>query len=143
VFGVVGVVGAIVQGGIVPRLARAAGEARLVRRGIGIQAAAFALLGVAPMLGAWGKLALFTAAGLIALGNGLTTPSLPAYTSRRAIATAQGTTLGTLQSAAALARAVGPLVGGALYAAIDPRAPYFIGAAGLALAGLLALARLR
>ena len=50
-------------------------------------------------------------------------------------------TLGALQSAAALARARGPLVGGALYAAIDPRAPYLAGALGLAAAGVLALAR--
>jgi MFS family permease len=80
---------------------------------------------------------------MISLGNGLTTPSLPAFASRRASLTTQGVTLGALQSAAALARAAGPLVGGALYAAIDPRAPYLAGAVGLAAAGLLALARLR
>ena len=55
----------------------------------------------------------------------------------------KGTTLGVLQSAGALARSVGPLVGGALYAAFDPRAPYLIGAAGFALAVLVAFARLR
>ena len=52
-------------------------------------------------------------------------------------------TLGALQSAAALARAAGPLVGGALYASIDPRAPYLAGAVGPGAAGLLAVARLR
>jgi predicted MFS family arabinose efflux permease len=52
-------------------------------------------------------------------------------------------TLGTLQSASALSRALGPIVGGALYAAIDPRAPYLVGAVGLALAAVLAVTRLR
>ena len=37
----------------------------------------------------------------------------------------------------------GPIVGGVLYAAIDPRAPYFFGAVGLGVATFLAVARLR
>jgi len=143
IFAIVGIVGVIVQAGLVRRLVPRFGEARLVQWGVGIQAAAFALLGLSPSFGAWGVFALYASAGFIALGNGLTTPTLPAYASRRATATTQGLTLGTLQSASALARAAGPLVGGALYAAIDPRAPYLIGAAGLATAALLALARLR
>jgi len=142
IFMIVGIVGAIVQGGLVRRLAPRFGEARLVQAGIAIQAAAFALLGLSTSFGAWAKVALYTSAGLISLGNGLTTPSLPAFASRRAGVTTQGVTLGALQSAAALARAAGPLVGGALYAAVDPRAPYLIGAAGLAAAALLALVRL-
>ena len=108
IFAIVGVVGAIVQGGVVRRLAPRVGEARLVYWGLGIQAAAFALLGVSSDFGRLGVLALYTSAGLIALGNGLTTPSLPAFASRRATATTQGVTLGALQSAAALARAAGP-----------------------------------
>jgi DHA1 family tetracycline resistance protein-like MFS transporter len=143
IFGIVGVVGAIVQGGLVRRLAPRFGEARLVHWGVWIQAAAFALLGLSTDVGTLGVLALYTSAGMIALGNGLTTPSLPAFASRRATITTQGVTLGALQSAAALARAVGPLVGGAFYATVDPRAPYLAGAIGLAAAALLALARLR
>jgi MFS family permease len=143
IFMVVGIVGAIVQGGLVRRLAPRFGEARLVQAGVLIQGLAFALLGLSADFGAWGVLALYTSAGLIALGNGLTTPSLPAYASRRATLTTQGVTLGALQSAAALARAAGPLVGGLLYATIDPRAPYLAGAVGLGAAALLAFARLR
>jgi MFS family permease len=143
IFMVVGIVGAIVQGGVVRRLAPRVGEARLVQAGLAIQAAAFALLGLSTAFGAGALVALYTSAGLIALGNGLTTPSLPAFASRRATASTQGVTLGALQSASALARAAGPLVGGALYAAIDPRAPYLAGAAGLLAAAVLALARLR
>lgn len=143
IFMIVGIVGAIVQGGLVRRLAPRFGEARLVQAGVFIQGLAFALLGLSADFGAWGVLALYTSAGLIALGNGLTTPSLPAFASRRATLTTQGVTLGALQSASALARAAGPLVGGLLYATIDPRAPYLAGAVGLAAAALLAVARLR
>ncbi|HVV51535.1 MAG TPA: MFS transporter [Polyangia bacterium] len=143
VFGLVGIVSALVQGGLVARLARRFGEARLVQGGLGVQTAAFALLGLSPLFGPWGKTVLFFAAALIALGSGLCSPSLPAFASRRASATTQGMTLGTLQSASALARALGPIVGGALYATIDPRAPYLVGAVGLAAATLLGLARLR
>jgi len=143
IFTVVGIVGAIVQGGLVRRLAPRFGEARLVQAGIAIQAGAFALLGLSTSFGRWGVVALYTSAGMISLGNGLTTPSLPAFASRRATVTTQGVTLGALQSGAALARASGPLVGGALYAAIDPRAPYLVGAVGLLAAAVLALVRLR
>jgi DHA1 family tetracycline resistance protein-like MFS transporter len=143
VFGLVGIVSALVQGGLVSRMVPRFGEARLIQGGLGIQAVAFALLGMSPLFGPSGKVALLVAAGLIALGSGLCSPTLPAFASRRASATTQGVTLGTLQSASALSRALGPIVGGALYAAIDPRAPYLVGAVGLALAAALAVARLR
>jgi MFS transporter, DHA1 family, tetracycline resistance protein len=143
VFGLVGIVSALVQGGLVARMVPRFGEARLIQGGLGIQAIAFALLGLSPLFGASGKVALLVAAGLIALGSGLCSPTLPAFASRRANATTQGVTLGTLQSASALSRALGPIVGGALYAGIDPRAPYLIGAVGLAVAAALAVARLR
>jgi DHA1 family tetracycline resistance protein-like MFS transporter len=143
VFGLVGIVSALVQGGLVSRLVPRFGEGRLIQSGLGIQAAAFALLGLSPMFGPSGRAALLAASALIALGSGLCSPTLPAFASRRASATAQGMTLGTLQSASALARALGPILGGALYAVIDPRAPYLIGAVGLGAAALLAVARLR
>jgi len=143
VFGLVGIVSALVQGGLVARMVPRFGEARLIQGGLGIQALAFALLGLSPLFGPSGKAALLVAAGLIALGSGLCSPTLPAFASRRASATTQGVTLGTLQSASALSRALGPIVGGALYAGIDPRAPYLVGAVGLALAAVLALTRLR
>jgi DHA1 family tetracycline resistance protein-like MFS transporter len=139
----VGIVSAFVQGGLVSRLVPRFGENRLVQGGLGIQSAAFALLGLSPAFGTSGKVALLVASAGIALGSGLCSPTLPAFTSRRASATTQGMTLGTLQSASALARALGPILGGALYAGIDPRAPYLIGAAGLAVAAVLAVARLR
>src|SRR6266700_5991663 len=138
IFGLVGIVAAGVQGGLIAPLSRRYGEVRLLRAGMLFQALAFGLLGACPRLGAWSLVALFTSAGLIAFGNGLCTPTLPAYVSRRAGAESQGVTLGSLQSASALARVLGPAAGGFLYQALFPSAPYYIGAAGMLFAGLLA-----
>ena len=52
VFGLVGIVSALVQGGLVSRMVPRFGEARLIQGGLGIQAAAFALLGLSPLFGA-------------------------------------------------------------------------------------------
>ena len=88
------------------------------------------------------RVALYTAAGLIALGNGIVQPALPAYVSRRAGKTEQGLALGTLQSASALGRVIGPALGGVLYSTFSTTAPYTFGAVGLFLAAILAAARL-
>jgi predicted MFS family arabinose efflux permease len=138
-FGLVGVVAAIVQGGLIARLTRHFGEARLVRGGIWFQAAAFTLLGTCPRLGMLSVPALYLSAALIALGNGLVTPSLPSYVSRRTPPDAQGMTLGSLQSASALARVLGPACGGLSYALLNPSAPYLLGAAGMVVAAAVAM----
>jgi DHA1 family tetracycline resistance protein-like MFS transporter len=142
IFTVIGVVGAAVQGGLVGRLARRYGEARLIVAGAVLLAVAFALLGASPLFGAGGVAALYGACVLIALGNGVTSPSLPAYVSKRADVANQGLALGTLQSASALGRVVGPALGGTLYATLNLSAPYTVGAIGMLLAAVLAAARL-
>jgi MFS family permease len=138
VFGLVGVVAAIVQGGLIAPLSHRFGEVQLVRTGMLVQALAFALLGLCPRLGLYALVALYASAGLIALGNGLCTPTLPAYVSKRAGADAQGITLGSLQSASALARVLGPAAGGVFYQALFPSAPYYLGALGMIAAAILA-----
>jgi MFS family permease len=138
IFGVVGIVSATVQGGLISMLSRRFGDVRLLRSGMLFQALAFGLLGFCPQLGRYALLGLFGSAGLIAFGNGLCTPTLPAFVSRRAGADAQGVTLGSLQSASALARVLGPAAGGVLYQALNPSAPYYIGALGMIGAALLA-----
>jgi MFS family permease len=143
IFTVIGVIGAAVQGGLVGRLARRFGEARLAIAGALVLAIAFALLGASPIFGAGGVVALYAACILIACGNGVISPSLPAYVSKRAGAADQGLALGTLQSASAMGRVVGPALGGVLYSTFSPTAPYTIGALGLLAAAMLAAARLK
>ena len=136
VLGFIGVVAAGVQGGLIRPLAKRFDEASLIRAGTAIQALAFAGLAASP---SFGRVALFASGGLLAVGNGLTQPSVSAYVSKRADPRAQGSTLGTNQSAASLARVFGPALGGWLYGALGPRSPYVAGAIGMVLATLVAL----
>ena len=138
IFGLVGIVAATVQGGLIGSLSRRYGDVRLLRAGMFFQALAFGLLGFCPQMGKLALVGLYAAAGLIAFGNGLCTPTLPAFVSRRAGADSQGVTLGSLQSASALARVLGPAAGGVLYQTLNPSAPYYLGALGMVAAGLLA-----
>ncbi len=132
----VGVVAAGVQGGVIRPLAKRFDEAWLIRAGVALQSAAFAGLALAPSLG---LLVFYASNATLALGNGLTQPSIPAYISKRADPREQGETLGTNQSAASLARMFGPALGGWLYGALGPRSPYVFGAIGMAAATLIAL----
>jgi MFS family permease len=136
VFAFVGVVAAVVQGGLIHRLSRRFGEVALIRTGMLLMAAGFALMGVAPQIGAW---FLFFAAPVMATGNALYTPSLSSYTSRQANAEAQGLTLGVMQSMSALARVLGPPVAGLCYQVIGHRSPYFLGAVGFVAVAALSM----
>jgi MFS family permease len=132
----IGVVAALVQGGLVRPLSRRFSEVTLMRLGAAIQAIAFA--GLAAAGGTGSRAALYMSSGLLALGNGLTQPSTSAFISRRAPADRQGGTLGVNQAFASLARTFGPATGGWLYANIGSRAPYAAASAGMVLALALA-----
>lgn len=136
VLGFIGVIAAGVQGGLVRRLAKKYDEAYLIRAGSFVQALAFAALAASP---AFGKGALYFSGALLALGNGLSQPSISAFVSKRADPREQGATLGTNQSAASLARMFGPALGGMIYGSLGPRFPYVTSAIGMGLATLLAL----
>ncbi len=136
----IGVVAALVQGGLVRKLSGRIDDATLMRAGTAIQALAFAGLVGAGSIGS--RAALYASGGLLALGNGLTQPTTSAFISRRAPPDRQGGTLGTNQSLASLARSFGPALGGWLYANLGPRAPYAVASTGMFVALALA-ARLR
>ncbi len=135
VLAAVGVVAAGVQGGVRP-LSKRYGEAKLIVVGVLLQAIAFLGIAWAPAVGV---VALFVAMGLLALGNGLTQPTTAAFVSKRADPAAQGNTLGTNQSASALARTFGPALGGWLYGEIGPRSPYVTAATGMVVALVFAV----
>jgi DHA1 family tetracycline resistance protein-like MFS transporter len=112
IFAFVGVVGAVVQGGLIGRLVKMFGEMPLVLAGAALFAASLVLI---PLTGPQtGTLALLALGGVFAIGNGLATPSLNALASKSAGAGEQGGVLGVTQSVASLARAVGPLISAAL-----------------------------
>jgi DHA1 family tetracycline resistance protein-like MFS transporter len=134
----IGVVAALVQGGLVRRLSGRVDEGVLIRAGALIQAVAFAGLVLAGTASSQGL--LLASGAILALGNGLTQPSTSAFISRRAPADRQGGTLGTNQAFASLARSFGPALGGWLYGSLGPRAPYAAACAGMLIALVLATA---
>jgi DHA1 family tetracycline resistance protein-like MFS transporter len=108
----VGILGVVIQGGLIGRLVKAFGELPLVLVG----ALLFALsLFVIPFTGPQtGLLMLLAVGGLFAVGNSLATPSLQTLASKSVGAGEQGGILGVTQAAASLARVVGPLIQAAL-----------------------------
>ena len=112
IFAFVGVVGAVVQGGLISRLVKAFGEPSLVIVGALLFSVSLVLI---PLTGPHtGTAALLALGALFALGNGLATPSLTSLASKSAGAGERGGVIGVTQSVASLARVVGPLVAGAL-----------------------------
>ena len=117
VFAFVGVVGALLQGGLIGRLVRRFGEPPLVIAGALLFCfSLFVIPLTGPRTGTAGLLAL---GAVFAVGNGLATPSLTSLASKSAGAGEQGGVLGVTQSVASLARAVGPALSAALiYSAV-------------------------
>jgi MFS family permease len=75
--------------------------------------------------------------GLLVVGQGLATPTLSTLVAGRAQDARRGGALGFQQSAGALARIVGPAMGGILFEHVGVAAPYVVGAAMVGVALLL------
>ncbi|HEY6120767.1 MAG TPA: MFS transporter [Pyrinomonadaceae bacterium] len=106
-FAYVGVISVIVQGGLIGKLVKRFGELPLVLVGAFCFAVSlFAVPFVGPAAG--GLFGLLIGGGVFSLGNSLATPALNSLASKSAGPAEQGTILGVMQSAASLARAVGP-----------------------------------
>ena len=117
IFAFVGVISAIVQGGLIGRLVKRFGEPLLVIvGGLLFSVSLFASPFVAPAIGLLGILSV---GALSSIGNALSAPSLSSLASKSASAGEQGSVLGVMQSVASLARAVGPSVAAILiYSAV-------------------------
>jgi DHA1 family tetracycline resistance protein-like MFS transporter len=138
IFFFVGIVLILVQGGLIGRLTKRFGEARLLLAG-----SLAITLGLVGLPFSHGLAAVLLATALLALGMGLASPSINSLISRRARADQQGGTLGVAQSAGSLARIIGPAIAGAVFAAWGRNAPYWLGAALMLAVVALALGVLR
>lgn len=108
----VGVTAAIVQGALIGRLVKTFGERRLVQAGIVITAAGHALLPTTAMFGyEW----FLTVGPVIAIGTGITSPSVSSLLSQSVDPSDFGGILGVGQSSSALGRVIGPLIAGQLF----------------------------
>lgn len=111
--GFVGLLAAVMQGGVFGILAQRFGEAKLVALGCLIL---FASLLAVPFVSAasGGLIVLLIGVGSFAIGNSIASPALTSLASKSAGEGEQGHALGILQSAASLARVIGPLLCGFL-----------------------------
>jgi MFS transporter, DHA1 family, tetracycline resistance protein len=106
-FGYIGILAVILQGGLFSILVKKFGESRLVVIGCVLLVASFtAVPYVGPMSG--GLTALLVGIACFSIGNSLSSPALTSIASKESAEDSQGKALGTLQSAASLARAIGP-----------------------------------
>jgi len=140
IFAYFGVLMVIVQGGLVGRLAKRFGEARILAIAPLLTAGGFLIIAgvfsVHDTRWAWALLLL----GCVptSFGHGLTGPNINALISKSASASDQGGTFGTSQGIASLARAIAPPIGGLLYG-WGPALPYWFGAALLVAMALLVM----
>lgn len=104
-FAFIGIVGVIVQGGLLRRLLKRDIEKQLVVIGSLLLAASLWLL---PRVEGTGQ--FLWVAALMALGNGLVVPTLSGMTSRHVHGRAQGRVLGLNAAAGSLGRFLGPLL---------------------------------
>lgn len=133
----VGVLGAFLQGGAIGPFVKRWGERRVMS--VGLFLAALGLI-VSAWISYW-PLLLVTLMPL-AVGLSLATPTLNSLLTQESPAEGFGRVLGISQSVAALARVLGPLVGGFVFSALGVPAPLLL-AAALLLGGYIAARSLR
>jgi MFS family permease len=131
-FIVVGIVAAVVQGGLFRLLTKRFSDRRLLITGMVGMAVS---IGVVPFLAS--TRALYGWTVLLAFSNSIMSPAATGLVSIFAGATEQGTVLGVAQSLSALGRFSGPAVIGIAYDSTTPKA-VFLGAAGVMLVGWVA-----
>ena len=130
IFAGMGIVGALVQGGLMGLLIKRFGDSRLAATGALLLCAGLLLLPASVSV-----VLLLAVTGLIGLGHALVVTPLNGLASRLSAASEQGKALGTMQATSSLGRIAGPLIGGWL---LDMdlvhgqihlgRAPYWTGA---------------
>jgi MFS family permease len=109
VFGYVGFLGIVIQGGLFRRVSKRFGEWRLTLFGFSSMA-----LGSAILSGAHGLGALAIAATLSPFGNSMIRPTLTSFITQNADRSEQGAVLGFQQSLQATAQILSPLIAGVL-----------------------------
>ena len=133
VFAYTGVLAALVQGGLIRRLAARFGESHLVLQG------AVALgLGLLAIPFVHSLIPLLVAMALLAYGAGVSNPALSSLISLRSPDEARGATLGISQAATSLARILGPALAGLAFGGLGRSGPFLAGA--VVMLGVLLLA---
>jgi MFS transporter, DHA1 family, tetracycline resistance protein len=109
IFVMMGLIGALIQGGAIGRLAKRFGDVNLAITGFAVMAISMMAMPLAHSIFSF----LLFSAGL-ALGNSLSQPTMSAIASKGASPALQGRVLGIVQSAGSLGRVFGPVIAGIL-----------------------------
>jgi multidrug resistance protein len=136
-----GIIGAAVQGGMIGRLVKKSGEARVIANSLFLLAASLAPLPFIKGTGilVWGL--LLVALAILAIGSMMTRPPVFGLISILTPAHEQGATIGVAQSAGSLARIIAPIFAAGLLD-YHPALPYLI-CSGISLfTGILVMQRL-
>ena len=139
-FGYVGVIGAVIQGGLLGRLVKKFGDKPLAVAGTAIFAVSVFIFPLSQSVAS-----LILASTGVAVGNSLMTPTLNGLASKSVSASWQGRVLGLMSSVASLARIIGPVLGGWLlsrdsdFSAHYGRTPYWTSSAIMLIALGLAM----
>jgi MFS family permease len=120
----VGVCAVFIQGFLFGKLQPIFGERKLTLFGLTFMAIGLAAMALAPQ--SW---ALYPAVTIVALGTGMSIPSLTALVSLRVPETEQGRLMGGTQTLLSLTNIIGPALAGISFEAIAFSAPYWLGSA--------------
>lgn len=123
IFGYLGIVMALVQGGLVRRLAPKLGDKNLAILGCLLMVISLAAIPLS-----FNHIWLLLTSGILAAGESLSNPALISSISKGAHDSIQGETMGVTQSLASLSRFIGPVTAGYLYQQFGPSSPYFFSA---------------
>jgi DHA1 family tetracycline resistance protein-like MFS transporter len=134
-FAFVGVSAVLIQGLLYRWIQPLLGERRLARIGLGLMAAGLTAGVLSPV--DW---LLFPCIGLVAIGSGVSIPSLTGLVSNAAGAGTQGRLMGGMQALLSLAAIIGPALAGLAFEKVSIFAPYLLGSV-LALLALWMVAR--
>lgn len=121
-FTIIGIVSAVVQGGLLRQFSKYISEENLVLIGI-----FFMMIGLGGLPYGINFLGVAIIGGFLAIGSGILQPTILGLVSREASDENQGEILGLNQSLASLARVLGPLWGGIAYEYIGYQFPFLTG----------------
>jgi MFS transporter, DHA1 family, tetracycline resistance protein len=124
IYGVIGIVSAIVQGGLIGKLSKKYSDNQLITAGSFLLASGLVMI---PFGGSF--IGLMIVIAILALGTGTLQPILLSLISKVAPEHEQGMVLSVNQSMSAFARVLGPLWGGFSFQYVGYKFPFFTGAA--------------
>lgn len=133
-FAFIGLLSALIQGGLIGRLARRFGEARLV-----VQGAVALAVGIALIPFSTNVVVLVLAMSIAGYGFSVISPSLNSLISLQSSEDEQGGIMGVTRSASTMARFIGPAWAGLLFGGLGRDWPYFVGALVMAVVAVLGL----